>query len=379
MNNPGEWKIVLMDDEADIREVVSIVLSDAGFRVKTAENGEAGIKLCEAWSPQIVVTDIRMPGMDGIAVLEHLKKNSPDIEVIVITAFGELDLAISALKLDASDFITKPVSDKALNLALTRAMDRYSSRKKLREYAFFLEQENISQAKLMHKEKLISLGHLCASVVHEINNPMAGILNYARLMIKMLKTGEFDENRMVKFMAYLELVESEAARVAKIASSLLTFSRKSDFSITDIVMDDLVERAVVLSRHRLELSNIVLSVSVEKNIPLFKGDFNKLQQSIINLIFNGIDAMPHGGELSISAFYDREHGYATIRVKDTGTGINPCDLKQIQEPFFTTKDEGYGVGLGLSIVFGIMERHSGYVDVESTPGVGTCFTLRIPA
>ncbi len=374
----AEWTIVLIDDEPDIREVVSLVLTDAGFAVETADNGRAGVELCETLCPQIVVTDIRMPGMDGIEVLEHLKKHRPDIEVIVITAFGELDLAIRALQLDASDFITKPVSDPAIHLALKRAMERYRSRQQLRDYARYLEQENINQAKLMHRDKLISLGRLSASVVHEINNPLAGILNYARLMIKMLKQGELDDRKRERFTAHLALVASEAERISTIVSSLLTFSRKTEFTITRISMAELVERSLVLARHRLELSGIELSVQVDKGIPLFNGDFNLLQQCLINLVFNAIDAMKDGGRLEVSAAFCPDSKTVTLTVRDSGSGIAPENLDRIYEPFFTTKDEGHGVGLGLSIVFGIMERHGGSVTVDSTPGRGTAFTLEIP-
>lgn len=379
MFSKEEWKIVLIDDEPDIRQVVSLVLEDVGFTVKTCDNGQAGVDLCEVFLPQIVITDIRMPGMDGIAVLEHLKNRFPDIEVIVITAFGELELAIRALQLDASDFITKPISERAINLALKRAMERYTSRKTLKEYAKFLEKENINQAKLMHRDKLTSLGRLSASVVHEINNPMAGILNYARLMIRMLKSGDLDADTRKKFIAHLELVESEAQRISTIVSSLLTFSRKTDFTITDVSMDELVERSVVLARHRLELSGIDLDVRMERGIPSFKGDFNALQQCIINLVFNGIDSMPQGGHLEIIASSKEQTGFVSLEIKDSGSGIDPGALEQIYEPFFTTKNEGHGVGLGLSIVFGIMERHGGSVDVQSTPGRGSSFVLRIPA
>jgi signal transduction histidine kinase len=378
MNANFKWKIVLIDDEADIREVVSLVLTDAGFIVETAENGTAGIELCKTFCPQIVITDIRMPGMDGLAVLEHLKKRSSDIEVIVITAFGELDFAIRALQLDASDFITKPVSENAIHLALKRAMERYLSRKKLKEYARFLEQENVNQAKLLHRDKLISLGRLSASVVHEINNPVAGILNYARLMLKMLKQGGLSEHSTVRFTDHLTLVASEAERISTIISSLLTFSRKTDFTISRVLIDELVERSLVLARHRLELAGIGLTVNVEQGIPGFKGDFNLLQQCLINLVFNAVDAMERGGLLELSASFCPETKRVLIKVSDSGVGIAPEDLDHIFEPFFTTKDEGHGVGLGLSIVFGIMERHRGGVTVHSQPGRGSAFTLEIP-
>jgi len=135
------WTIVLIDDEEDIREVMSMTLADAGYDVRTAADGTSGIRLCAEVEPQIVITDIRMPGMDGLQVLEHLKKQFPDIEVIVATAFGEMELAIRALQLDASDFITKPIGNDNLFLALDRARERYTSRRRLKDYTLLLEKE----------------------------------------------------------------------------------------------------------------------------------------------------------------------------------------------------------------------------------------------
>ena len=135
------WKIVLIDDEEDIRDVMTVALEDAGYQVIAAQDGASGLRLCEEYCPQIVITDIRMPGIDGIQVLEKLKEKHPDIEVIVATAFGEMDLAIRALQLDASDFISKPINDDALQLALKRARERYSTRKQLTDYTDLLEKE----------------------------------------------------------------------------------------------------------------------------------------------------------------------------------------------------------------------------------------------
>ncbi len=149
ISNP--WKIVIIDDEEDIREVIKIALEDKGYTVATAQDGEAGILQCEKMSPQIVITDIRMPKMNGIQVLDSLKKKDPDIEVIVVTAFGEMDLAIQALQLDASDFITKPINDEALHLALKRAQHRYTSKKQLKDYTALLEKEKAETAQELIK------------------------------------------------------------------------------------------------------------------------------------------------------------------------------------------------------------------------------------
>ena len=513
MSDFSNWKILLIDDEKDIRDVLTISLQDAGYEVVAEADGAAGLLRCEAIAPQIVITDVRMPGMDGIQLLEAIKKKYPDIEVIVATAFGEMDLAIRALQLDASDFITKPVSDEALTLALKRAKDRFVSRKQLKDYTVLLEKEKAEtsqqllktiefqrnliessmdgilgcdetdsvviynrgmeqmlgyskaeaiqqmkfadffsaqakerfkeqmaadtyggknrlflfesilrsksghdipvqvsavnlleagrengrvcffrdlreirkleremedQARILHQAKMMSLGRLAASVVHEINNPLSGILNYLQLMVRILRQGPPAKDRIEKFKHYLNLVETETRRCSQIVSGLLSFSRMSPLNFGPVDIDELLQRSLLLSRHKLELGNIRIESNVQPNLPPVVGDFNQLQQCVINLIFNALDAMPDGGTLNIDGRHDSEKDQVIVTVKDSGNGISPDDVTHIFEPFFTTKNEGYGVGLGLSTVYGIIERHNGTISVESQPGEGAIFMLALP-
>lgn len=378
MSDQPEWHILVIDDEADILDVMRLILSDQGYRVTTALDGLTGLELCHQAPPHILITDIRMPGMTGIEVLEAVKKLDPEIEVIVCTAFAEMDLAIQALQLDASDFITKPVSDHALNLSLERAKQRYTSRKKLQDYARFLEMQAADQAQLLHQDKMMSLGRLAASVVHEINNPLSGILNYSRLMSKILGKGPLKEEKINKFKQYLELVESETERCSQIVSNLLAFSRKSPPAMGPVRIQELLQKCTSLSQHKLELQNISLTTSFQPNLMTIEGDGNQLQQCIINLIFNAIDAMPEGGNLHLESYYHADKSEITIAVTDTGVGIPEDNLPHIFEPFFTTKQEGYGVGLGLSTVYGIIDHHNGRIDVKSRPGQGTTFIITLP-
>jgi len=378
MPDNKEWSVVVIDDEEDIRDVMAMMLRDSGYHVEVAPDGVSGIRLCGQSRPRIVITDIRMPGIDGLKVLETLKRDMPHIEVIVATAFGEMDVAIKALQLDASDFITKPISHDALFMSLKRAKERFTAKEKIKEYTALLEKQVADQAIILHQDKMMSLGRLAASVAHEINNPLSGVLNYVRLMQRILGRGRLTDENTEKFKNQLELVESEISRCSQIVSSLLTFSRKSEPVLDKISVDDLINRSVLLCRHKLELTKIELTISINSHLPPVEGDFNQLQQCLINLIFNAIDAMPGGGKLEIAAESGQPEGFVTISVKDTGSGISEKDLPHIFEPFYTTKKNGYGVGLGLSTVYGIMERHRGGVEVKSRPGGGAVFMLRLP-
>jgi signal transduction histidine kinase len=149
-----------------------------------------------------------------------------------------------------------------------------------------------------------------------------------------------------------------------------------NFGQVDIA--ELLQRSILLSRHKLELANVRIESNIQPNIPPVIGDFNQLQQCVINLIFNALDAMPDGGALNIDGRHDTDKGQVIVTVKDSGHGISPDDVTHIFEPFFTTKKEGYGVGLGLSTVYGIVERHNGVVSVESRPGEGAAFMIALP-
>ena len=377
--NPSDWTVLVVDDEADIREVITLSLEDAGYHVVTAGDGYQGLETCRQVHPQIMLTDVRMPNMDGIALLEAVKAFDAAIEVIVVTAYGEMDMAIAALRRDASDFLTKPVNHEALHLALSRAAERSLARRRLAEYTASLERDIVDQARILHQDKMMSLGRLAASVVHEINNPLAGILNYARLMLKIIDRGTLTAEAQHRFHDYLNLVARETERCSRIVSGLLAFSRKTEPRFEAVDLADLIERCVKLSQHKLELSNIRLSVGIDAPLPVVHGDFNQLQQCLINLIFNAIDAMPEGGELFIRAGSDIQRQHAAITVRDTGIGIEKAHRPHLFEPFFTTKKEGHGTGLGLSTVYGIIQRHGGQVLVESAPGRGATFVLELPA
>jgi len=425
-----------------------------------------------------------------------------------------MDLAIRALQLDASDFITKPIGDEALNLALERAKARYTSRKRLQEYTAVLEAENAAtsqeliqsisfqrkliegsmdgimgcdadnrvilwnqsmadmsgytrdeviqqmgladffsdktlarfeeslagegyggrhrlllfegaiigkagreipvqvsatvmveaqrrsgivcffrdlrkireleremtdQAHVLHQDKMMSLGRLAASVVHEINNPLSGVLNYLRLMQRVIQNESLTGEHLQKFKRYLNLVETETDRCSKIVANLLGFARMAPPQSGVVSVKELLKRCILLSRHKLELSGIQLESDVHDGLPEVKGDFNQLQQCVINLVFNAVDAMPGGGVLKITGRYDVDRQMVLMAFKDSGPGIAPEDLPHIFEPFYTTKPMGYGVGLGLSTVYGIIDQHNGTVKVNSIQGRGSEFVLELPA
>ena len=367
--NQTEWTIVLIDDEQDIREVVGIALEDAGYRVFSARDGLAGVKLVQEHMPQIVLTDISMPVMDGLQVLETLKRDVPETEVIVITAFADMPLAIRALQLDASDFITKPLDHEALHLALRRARERYTSRKQVRDYMALLERDIENQARMMQQEKLMSIGRLSAGVAHEINNPLTTILTSAMLI-------QEDLDPQDPIYAELDTISKETLRCRKIVKSLLDFARQSTPMKKDDNINEIIIESVYLTKKQAEFSNIKLKTILSENLPPVMVDKDQIQQTLINLILNAVEATESGGTITVGTQYRPLDRMNIIKIDDTGRGIPKEHLDKIFDPFFTTRENG--TGLGLSITHSIIEQHDGRIIVDSTPGKGTCFTIMLP-
>jgi two-component system NtrC family sensor kinase len=234
-------------------------------------------------------------------------------------------------------------------------------------------------ARLVHEDKMIALGKLVASSVHEINNPIGGIHTLARLMLRSLDEGPPREESLEEFRRYLQLVSDESARCGQIVSNLLYFSRQTKPGHRLFDVNDVIRSVLLLVRHKMELQKIVIEENLAEDLPEIEGDQNQIQQCLMNLVFNAMEAMPEGGRLTLNTSFDRKGKKVRVVVRDTGCGIPPENISSIFEPFFSTKTADKGVGLGLSVVHGIIREHQGTIYVDSTVGVGSTFTLKFPA
>jgi PAS domain S-box-containing protein len=236
-----------------------------------------------------------------------------------------------------------------------------------------------THAKLLHSDKMASLGKLSASVVHEINNPIAGILNLSILGKRMLSEEEWTEEDRGTLEQYLGLIETETRRISRIISNLLAFSRQSKLEVNRIDLNRLIERILMIHANQLKLGNIKINTTFDESLPQITGSGDQLQQVFMNFISNAAEAMEAGGGiLTITTQHHLKENQISILIEDTGTGIPSRDIPKLFEPFFTTKKEGKGVGLGLSVAYGIVQDHGGSIDVKSTPGKGTRFRLVFP-
>ncbi len=240
-----------------------------------------------------------------------------------------------------------------------------------------------TEEELIQSEKMASLGQLAASVVHEVNNPLAGIMIYIKLFLKKYKEkklqDEKTENQLLK-------MEKELDRTTRIIRNLLAFARQSEPSMSPVEINKVIDAALPLVENQINLENILLEKNLDAELPLVQADFNKIQQVLINIMLNAIQAMPEGGTLTITTstargvrIRDSYKNAVRIDITDTGMGIPQENLKKLFTPFFTTKKKGLGVGLGLSVVHGIIGKHKGKIDVESAPGRGTTFAIYLEA
>ena len=227
---------------------------------------------------------------------------------------------------------------------------------------------------LLRSEKMASIGKLAATVAHEINNPLFGILTYARLASRELQKRDVPGREEV--VEQLQIIERESKRCGELVKNLLTFSRQAPSHREPNSLNTVVERAVLLVRHKLEMQNVQVIESLAENLPPADCDANQIQQVALVLMVNAGEAMPQGGKLEVSTAMDG--GHLLLRVKDTGGGIPESVLPHIFDPFFTTKEDQNRTGLGLAVARSIVEQHAGEISVRSTPGEGTEFTVSLP-
>ncbi|RLA96795.1 MAG: hypothetical protein DRG83_16970 [Deltaproteobacteria bacterium] len=234
-------------------------------------------------------------------------------------------------------------------------------------------------ARLVHEDKMIALGKLVASSVHEINNPISGIHALSKLMYSKLEEGRtLNEDDLEEFRNYLALISKESARCGEIVSNLLSFSRQQKMEARKVNINEILQTVLTLCRHRMSLQKIELEEELADDLPEVIGDYNHIQQCFINVVFNAIEAMPEGGKLTVRTRYEKEKKKIRIDICDTGCGIPEENISRIFEPFFSTKTDDKGVGLGLSVVYGIIREHRGSIFVDSKVGKGTCFIIRFP-
>lgn len=368
-------KILAIDDSNVnlllVKGAIELHLKDASLQ--TARSGVEGIELAKSWQPDTILLDLQMPEMDGFETIRRLKHTPATayIPVIIITASDAASKdRIRALDLGADAFLQKPITSEEL-IAHIKVMLRIKK----------------AEEQLRHSQKLEAIGLLAGGIAHDFNNILTVIRGYSTMLL--MQTAEDSPQ-----YESLQMIIDAVKRAAGLTQSLLTFSRKQESVPVMAELCGLVTGFEKFIR-RIIGNNIRLSLvccgQTESGSLMTNVDRSMIEQLLMNLAINARDAMPDGGELQIgmnritltnteAATLELAPGsYVRLTVADTGCGIPADLLPRIFEPFFTTKEIGKGTGMGLSVVYGIVQQHNGAIQVESTVGLGTTFTIYLPA
>ncbi len=352
------------------------------------------------------VLDVMLPLKDmdaGLSQLQHTTYLGGALMVVTVTLFSGifiwLMVNIPVRKLtEGTHEITKGNLDHRIKVrssdeigyladsfnTMTEELGR--ARDELTEWAQTLEQrveqktDELRRAlsNMVQVEKMASLGKLAASVAHELNNPLAGILAYSKLLKKKIAKGNPSPEDSKEIESELGMIADESARCGNIVNNLLLFSRQKVGEFQPQNLKAIIEQSLKLIAHHLSMNNVRCETALPEEPVEAICDPQQVEQALIALEINAIEAMPGGGTLRIGMKVSQNKKDVEIKVGDNGIGIMAEDLEHIFEPFFTTKRDGKGTGLGLAVVHGIIERHNGRIEVESKPNIGTVFTVILP-
>jgi signal transduction histidine kinase len=366
-------QIVLVDDEKDIRDVLQIALMDFGYEVLLAENGQQALELFEKSHPPIVITDIKMPGMDGIELLRRIKRENPDTEVVMITGHGDMDLAIRSLKHEATDFITKPINVDALDIALKRVWDKIVIREKLREYTTHLE--DLIREKTELQDHLSSLGLMIGSISHGIKGLLTGLDGGMYLLEKGLTAQDKE-----KIQDGWETVKMMVERVRKMVMDILFYAKKRDLAWEQIDVSSFAGDVARLVAAKIKDLPIEFNCSIDTSVGDCSIDPGYVHAALMSLFDNAIDACQQKPERlahRITFGVHPSNGSICFTVSDTGVGMDEETQSKLFTRFFSSKGRK-GTGLGLFIANKIVEQHNGTITVSSIAGRGSRFVIKLP-
>ncbi|MGD8268959.1 MAG: response regulator [Desulfobacterales bacterium] len=367
-------RILIVDDEDGFRETLARRLEKRGAVVNQAAGGKEALASLAQEPVDVVLLDVRMPGMDGLSVLGHIRQEHPDTEVILITGNVSTQEGVAGIKAGAFDYLTKPIEIDHLIGKIRQAFDKLiRTQEQAREARFRARMEQ----QLIAADRLAALGTLSAGTAHEINNPLAIINDAAGWLKSRAAKDESISDAMRKDLDLaLDKIESSVKRARRITHQLLSFSRQADSMAKEFNLSELAVEVVELTRKiASEIQAEVIAACEVKDMRLWSDPY-QVRQVLINLVTNGLQAAAPGGTVELIITGNEADAIAVVR--DNGPGIPPENLERIFEPFFTTKPPGEGTGLGLSVSRGIIEKLGGRIEVESKLGAGAVFKVVLP-
>jgi signal transduction histidine kinase len=371
-------QVLVIDDEMGPRESLRMLLKP-NYQVYTAENVEAGLRILREKRPDAVISDIRMPGTSGIDGLRKIREIDPHVAVIMLTGFGALETAKEALRLGANDYISKPFDAREMREVIGRNVERTRlHRTGVSAAAEIKELNNRLLKELAQKERLASLGQASAEFVHDLGNPLTIVWGYVQLLAKKLEQSESGNSPSNQTSAKeLNIIEQNVRLCRELLTMWQSYGSVEASPHKPISVNQIVREVVKGVGPMAVQNDVELKTDIGDDPCTLLGDSVQITRAIQNVIINALQASAEKkGTVSVSC--TRRDFYVDVRVEDTGSGIAPAQLTKIFDPYFTTKQGKSGTGLGLYITKKVVEDHNGSIKVDSTPQIGTTFTIRLP-
>jgi signal transduction histidine kinase len=372
-------KILCVDDEPRVLELLNDFLTENKFTVFTSLNGREALDVLKHNFIDIVLSDIRMPEMDGIDLLQKIKEDYPEIEVIILTGHGDMDLAISALRFGASNFINKPVDARELLQFIKNAAHKINLVKENRNYKENLEQLVKEQTeKLVNAEKMAVIGRHTAHLAHNLNSSLTSVLGSIQL-IDLKYNAQENKVKDPKTLKYLKTAHDSALKMRDTISNTLQRIRKNAvIENISIDLNEVIKGQIEMFKTHTKVRNTVdFQLSLEKNLLPVLGVYSDFTQILDNLLTNSIDAIDSRIEKTIRIKTKNKEKSIVLEIEDNGTGIPESIREKIFNPHFTTKPIGKGTGIGLASVKELLKNYKAEISLKSDNN-GTCFRIIIP-
>ena len=377
-------RVVLVDDEPVILQILSAVLEDGPWEITACGSASEARRVLRSDGVDVLITDKNLPDGNGLELLKLAREVNDLAEVIIITGYANLETALTAMELDAFDYVLKPLNNVFdIRKKVQRAVDKQDLALENRRLVEDLRSKNIEltaalketqqlQSELIQSEKLAGIGTLAAGIAHEVSSPLFGIMGLAEAIT--------DEEKLDLCHEYARDIVEYSRTIRDIVKELSSYSRASSAEyLTTVELARVIEDAVRLVERSADCRGVAISVDVAPQT-FVQARTSEVQQVFVNLVKNAVEAIEDRdvgtGKVTVRA--GTRDGRVWATVEDTGAGIPNDRLSLVFDPFYTTKAPGKGTGLGLNIVYRIMAKHRGQVNVESTVGKGTRFTLSFP-
>jgi len=390
-------KVLIVDDEpSNVRLLERILDMFGGTTVRSTTDPRTALGLYFEFQPDLILLDLHMPHLDGFTLIEQLKKAIPAdhyLPILVLTADVTVETKRRALSCGAKDLVTKPLDHFEVVLRIKNLLENRFLHLELQKQNSLLEcqvQERTAQLEqtltelratqenVVKNERLSALGMMAGGIAHDFNNALTMVLGYGELLLPYVEAHA--PQRETDFLKHMIAAAQDATHVV---SRLSDFYRPVTGDEIRVAVDvnDLIAQAVTLTTPKWkgasQAEGVQIAIKTELgDVPPIAGNAAELREVLTNLIFNAVDAMPHGGAIQLAT--SRQGERVIVSVTDSGVGMSESERERCLEPFFTTKGER-GTGLGLSVVYGIVQRHGGVIDIESKKGHGTTFTIAFPA